>query len=72
MDEFEDFLWRLSRQLLSMAGPQAANAAEPYAELTESDGGVKLTAEMPGVRPGDLRVRVYGSTFTGITFIWSL
>jgi HSP20 family molecular chaperone IbpA len=58
MDDFEDFLWRLSRQLLNMVGPQAVYRAEPYVELTESEGGVKLTAETPGVRPEDLRIRV--------------
>jgi HSP20 family molecular chaperone IbpA len=58
MDEFEDFLWRLSRQLMNMVGPQAAYRAEPYVELSEGDGGVLLTAETPGVKAGDLRVRV--------------
>jgi HSP20 family molecular chaperone IbpA len=58
VDDFDDFIWRLGRQLMSMVGAQAAYVDEPYVEFSESDDGVMLTAETPGVRPEDLRVRV--------------
>ena len=57
MDDFEDFLWRLSRHLLT-AVAQQPNQMEPYFELSGSDDHMFLTAELPGVRPQDLRVRV--------------
>ncbi|MBD3387759.1 MAG: hypothetical protein GF416_01810 [Candidatus Altiarchaeales archaeon] len=58
MDEIEDFLWRLSRQLFNMVGGQMMQSPEPYVEVSEHDEGVVLAAEAPGVRPEDLRVRV--------------
>ena len=56
----DEFLWRLSRQLANMMGAQItfSNGLEPYIEFDEGDEGVVLTAEIPGIRPEDIRVRV--------------
>jgi HSP20 family molecular chaperone IbpA len=60
VDEFEEFLWRLSRHLISVAQANRPHspADEPYAEITETGEGIRFTVELPGVRGEDLRVRV--------------
>jgi len=56
MDDFEDFLWRLSRQLMNMVDRGQATPQQPYFELTNTKEGIKLTAELPGAAPEDVRV----------------
>jgi HSP20 family protein len=65
MDDFNDFLWRLSRHLASMVGAEITFGGdrEPFIEFTESDDEVLLTCEMPGVKAEDVRVRVCGDEF---------
>jgi len=59
MEDFEDFLWRLSRNLFTAASAmREQNQAEPYFEVDESDDGLLITAELPLVKPQDLRVNV--------------
>jgi HSP20 family molecular chaperone IbpA len=59
VDDFEDFLWRLGRNLLAAASATREQAqAEPYFEVNETDEGVMITAELPLVQPRDLRVTV--------------
>lgn len=59
MDDFESFLWRLSKNLFAAAAAsQQQSQAEPYFEVSESDEGVMITAELPLVNPQDLRVNV--------------
>jgi HSP20 family molecular chaperone IbpA len=59
VEDFEEVFWRLSRQLLNMVGAQVSfsQGHEPYVELTETKEGVALTAEVPGVRAQDIRVK---------------
>ena len=58
MDDFEDFLWKLSRQLFQLMAAQQAGPAEPYAEISEGEDCVRLTAELPGVAAEDLKIQV--------------
>ena len=57
MDNFEYLLWTLSRQLLNMVG-QTQGHFEPYIEVADTADGIRVTAELPGIRPQDIRVNV--------------
>jgi len=59
MEDLEYLLWRLSRQLFTMMDSQGIQ--KPFVELSETDEGVHLTAELHAVLPQDLRVRVMES-----------
>ena len=60
MDPFEDFIWRLSRQLVKVMGEQMPQPWEPYVELTERQDHVHLAVETPGIKPSDIKVSVSG------------
>lgn len=60
MDALEDFLFRLSRQLVRVMGENLPQPWEPYVELTSKGDHVQLAAELPGIRPQDISVRVTG------------
>jgi HSP20 family molecular chaperone IbpA len=59
VDEVDDFIFRLGRRLMNMAGVELSYANEPYVEFTEGDDMVQLTAELPGVKPEGVKVRVF-------------
>jgi HSP20 family protein len=58
VDDVDEFIWRLSRHLANLINMQGASQ-EPYVEVVENDDSVLLTAEIPGVRAEDIRVRVH-------------
>jgi HSP20 family molecular chaperone IbpA len=58
VDDFGKFLLMLSRHLMSYTEAQLSPGMEPYVELSEDDSGFRIVAELPGVKPKDVRVRV--------------
>jgi HSP20 family molecular chaperone IbpA len=58
VDDFENFLWKLSRQLFQLIATEQTGPAEPYVEISEGDDCVRLTAELPGVSAEDLKIQV--------------
>ncbi len=57
MEDLDDFLWRLGRHIMDFMSVQNYGL-EPYVEFRESEDSVSLTAELPGIRPDDIRVIV--------------
>ncbi|MFH1402923.1 MAG: Hsp20/alpha crystallin family protein [Candidatus Altiarchaeota archaeon] len=58
MDDIEDILFRIARQLLASTGSMtiARGEGEPYSEYGETEDNVVLTIELPGANPADIRV----------------